>query len=89
MDWQQLKDYFDHTYDFFDRINVTQSSNDQITKVHPLIKLSTGLTLKVVFSRSHNRFVILVPNNLHCAQWVATLCTFEIMKKDLHALLTY
>lgn len=82
MDWQQLKDYFDHTYDFFDRINVTKSFNDQITLVHPLMKLSAGLALKAISSRSHNRLVILLPNKLHCAQWIATLCTFQIMKGD-------
>ena len=82
MDWQQLKGYFDHTYDFLDRINVTKSSDEQTTIVHPLMKLCTGLALKAISSRSCNRFVILLPNKLHCAQWIATLCTFEIMKRD-------
>ncbi|MFC1991463.1 DrmE family protein [Chloroflexota bacterium] len=82
MDWQQLKGYFDHTYDFLDRINVAKSLDEQTTIVHPLMKLSTGLALKAMSSISRNRFVVLLPNKLHCAQWIATLCTFEIMKKD-------
>jgi hypothetical protein len=82
MDWQQLKDYFDQAYDFFDRINIVKYSGYQSTKVHPLIKVSTELILKAISSENHNRLVILVPSNLHCAQWIAALSTFDIMKKD-------
>lgn len=67
MDWQQLKEYLDQSYDFFDRIGVGGPSSQQSAAIHPVLKLSTSLALKAVSNASHNRLVILLPNRLHCA----------------------
>ena len=82
MDWQQLKEYLDQSYDFFDRIGVGGPSSQQSAAIHPVLKLSTSLALKALSNASHNRLVILLPNRLQCAQWIATLCALEIMKRD-------
>jgi len=82
MGWQQLKEYLDQSYDFFDRIGVGGPSSQQIAAIHPVLKLSTSLALKALSNASHNRLVILLPNRLQCAQWIATLCALEIMKRD-------
>ena len=82
MNWQQLKEYLDRSYDFFDRIGVGGPSNQQSEAIHPVLKLSTSRALKALSDASHNRLVILLPNRLQCAQWIATLCALEIVKRD-------
>ena len=82
MDWQELIRHFDETYDFFDRIHVRQSSAGENVSVHPLVKLCTGLALKAMESPNNNRLVILLPNRLQSARWIATFAAFWPMRQD-------
>jgi len=82
MDWQQLKQYLDQSYDFFGQIRVSSSFDQESVAMHPVLRLSASLALKTMYATDKNRLVILLPNRLHCARWLATLCTFQIMKKD-------
>ena len=82
MDWHQLKQYLDQSYDFFGRIGVSGSSSRQSVAIHPVLRLSASLAIKTMYTTDKNRLVILLPNRLHCARWLATLCTFQVMKKD-------
>lgn len=82
MDWQQLKQYLELSYDFFGRINVGGSSGQQGVAIHPVMRLSTSLALKTMYATGKNRLVVLLPSRLDCAKWLATLCTFQVMKED-------
>lgn len=82
MDWQQLKQYLELSYDFFGRINVSGSSGQQGVAIHPVMRLSTSLALKTMYATGKNRLVVLLPSRLDCAKWLATLCTFHVMKED-------
>lgn len=84
MNWQELHQHFDQAFNFFDRIGVSSSLSQQSVPVHPLIKLSTGLALKTL-SNQENRLVILLPNRLQSARWIATFCTLEVMRNDYKA----
>lgn len=81
MNWQELHQHFNQAFDFFNRIGVSSSPGQQGISVHPLIKLSTGLALKTM-SNQNNGLVILLPNRLQLARWVATLCTLEVIRND-------
>ena len=82
MNWQQLKQYLDKGYDFLDRIGVTGSSQQQRSALHPIMRMSTSLALKAIFSIDRGRLVLLLPNRFTFAQWLAVLCTLEVMRKD-------
>jgi len=82
MDWQQLKQYLDQSYDFFGRIGVSASSGQETVAIHPVVRLSASLALKTMYATDKNRLVILLPNRLDCARWLATLCTLQVMKED-------
>lgn len=81
MEWQQLKEYLNQSYDFLGRIGAGCSPIEQAS-VHPILRLSASLTLKALSNASHNRLVILLPNRLYCARWIAALCTLQIMKEE-------
>jgi hypothetical protein len=80
MDWPQVKDYLDQCYDFFGRMDASESATQEPVPIHPLLRMSAGLALKAISGRS--RLAILFPNRLQCARWIAALCTLEIMKED-------
>ncbi len=82
MDWDGILKQFDQTFDFFTHIDIKNSSTQQSVPIHPLIKLSTGLALKTMTRQTDNRLVILLPNRLDAARWVATLCALEVMRTD-------
>ena len=82
MDWLELQQYFENTYNFLTKIKVSKFPNKQGFPVHPLIKLSAGLALKTIASPDQNKLVILFPNRLNTARWISVLCTLEIMRND-------
>jgi hypothetical protein len=84
VNWQQLKQYLEQSYDFFGRIGVSGSSDQQSVAIHPVLKFSASLALKTMYATDKNRLVILLPNRLDCARWIATLCTLQVMKEDYH-----
>jgi hypothetical protein len=81
MEWEQLRRYLERSYDFFDRIDVGTSSGQKGVGVHPIVRLSTSLALRMV-NAAKNRLVVLLPSRLDCAKWLATLCTLQVMKED-------
>lgn len=85
MDWQQFKQYLEHSYDFYGRIDVGSSSGQHGVAIHPAMRLSASLALKTIYASDRNRLVILLPNRLDCARWLATLCTFQVIKDDYQA----
>jgi len=84
MNWQKLQQHFDQAYDFFDRIRVSDSPGQTGVPIYPLIKLSTGLALKAIDNSKSNRLVILLPNRLQIARWIATFATIEVIRKDYY-----
>ncbi len=82
MNWQKLHQHFDQAFDFFSRISVSDSPDRTGVPVHPLIKLSTGLALKTMDNSETNRLVILLPNRLQAARWIATCAVLEVMRED-------
>ena len=82
MNWQDLYNHFEKTYEFLDRIHTSNSSEQQNIPIHPLLKLTTGIALKAITSEAQNKLVILFPNSFDSARWIATLCTLEIIKND-------
>ncbi len=85
MNWEKLKKYFDQTFDFLGRVTVSESPAQKGVVIHPLIKLSTGLTLKTIASSKTNRLVVLLPNRLHVARWISTFCALGIMCNDYNS----
>jgi hypothetical protein len=82
MDWEQLEQYFDRGYDYMGRIVATDPFSQRSAAVPALLRLSAGLALRAMSSDRHNRLVILLPNRVQCAQWIVTLCGFEVMRGD-------
>lgn len=82
MNWQQLKQYLDKGYDFLDRVGVNGSAQQKGIAVHPLLRMSTSLALKAMSSIDRGRLVLLLPNRLTFAKWLAALCTLDVMRKD-------
>jgi len=82
MNWQGLHQHFNQAFDFFGRISVSDSPDQIGVSVHPLIKLSTCLVLKTIDNSETNRLVVLLPNRLQFARWIATFAVLEVMRKD-------
>ena len=77
MDWKAFCAYFEKDYDFLNKVKV---SNFKET-LPPILKISTGLTLKIINNASKNRLLILFPKRLDCAKWISVLCALEIKRK--------
>jgi len=45
MDWQQMKEYLDQCYDFFGRMDASESATQEPVPIHPLLRLSAILDL--------------------------------------------
>lgn len=82
MEWDSILKQFDQTFNSFTHIDIKNTSTQQSVPIHPLIKLSAGLTLKMMPRQTDNRLVILLPNRLDTARWIATLCALEVMRTD-------
>ena len=85
MDWQQLSRQIKRNYDFIDRISIEDSDGLQ-EKIHPLLGISSAMTLQAIYSRTSNRLAFVFPSNLLCAQWIAVICTLKVMKDDYESL---
>ncbi len=81
MDWQQLSRQIEHNYDFIDRISI-EDSDGLKEKIHPLLRISSAMSLQAIYSRTSNRLALVFPANLLCAQWISIICTLKIMKDD-------
>ena len=82
MDWEQLKQHLGKGYDFFGRVGVSDSSQLKRVAIHPIAQMSVNLALRALSLGEKGRLVILMPNRLNCAKWIASLCTIGIMKQD-------
>jgi len=85
MDWQQLNKQIKRNYDFIDRISI-EDSDGLKEKIHPLLGISSAMTLQAIYSRTSNRLAFVFPSNLLCAQWIAAICTLNVMKDDYESL---
>ncbi|MFC2016892.1 DrmE family protein [Chloroflexota bacterium] len=85
MDWQQLSRQIKRNYDFIDRISIEDSDGLQ-EKIHPLLGISSAMTLQAIYSRTSTRLALVFPSNLLCAQWISAICTLKIMKDDYETL---
>ena len=84
MNWSELNNYFETSYNFFSRTTANNCFDTRNYPIHPIIKSSAAVALKTIESPTQNRIVILFPNRLDNAKWISTLCTLEIMRQDFN-----
>lgn len=79
---KKINSEFLKEYPYLNNIKLTQSENSASELLHPLLTFNTGLVLRTLKFQDSNRLIIWVPSSEKLAQWLTTLLSLEMYKKD-------
>ncbi len=82
MIFKRLNTEFLKDQSYFSNIILNNIENSSVESLHSFLTFNTGLLLNALNHQSNNRLIICVPSSLKLSQWLTTLLSLSMYKKD-------